>query len=143
MAVGRRAQAREVREPAEIVGLSRNDTGGVVVTGYRQCLEVGNTRAFEKGDLQYLNTHVAGVGSEHLPVHGIDGSVHDGFGSTRHAYRHKDGLIKRCCAVVHTRVGRVQAAEGGDHGLIFVNGLERALHHFRLVRRVGSEELRP
>ncbi len=55
--------------------------------------------------------------------------------------RHQGGLRHRRGAVVHGRVGDVEPHELADQALELVDGLQRALAHLRLVRRVGGVEL--
>lgn len=46
-------------------------------------------------------------------------------------------------AVVHARIGDVRSRQFRDHRLVFEDGLEQALAHLRLVRRVRGVEFGP
>ncbi len=52
-----------------------------------------------------------------------------------------DGFGGRGGAVIHRGIGHIHAGQQGHLGLELEQILQRALRHFRLVGRVGGEEL--
>ena len=56
------------------------------------------------------------------------------------AHRHERSFRHRRGAVVHRRVRHVHAGQARDHGLEFVDELQRALARLSLVGRVGAVE---
>ena len=58
-----------------------------------------------------------------------------------HGQGHAHSLHQRGGAVVEGGVGQIQARQFRHQGLELENGLQRALTHFRLIRRIRGDEL--
>ena len=82
-----------------------------------------------------------GVGAQHFAILRMHGARHQHAALAGDAHRHHGRFRHGGRAVVHGGVGHVHAGELADHGLEFEDGGERALRDFRLVGRVGGEEL--
>ena len=54
---------------------------------------------------------------------------------------HQQGFSRGRRAVIHTGVADVHARQLADHCLIFKNGLQQSLTHFRLIRRIRRQKL--
>ena len=54
------------------------------------------------------------------------------------AHRHQHRLGKSCRPVIQACIGDIHAGQRGDHGLIFVQQLQRALARLGLVRGIGG-----
>ena len=90
------------------------------------------------------NVHALGVG-DGLGGGGIvrvQAAGQDGLLAARYALGHHHGLGAGGGAVVHRRIGHIEAGEGGHLGLELEQHLQCTLGDFRLIRRVAGQEFR-
>ena len=87
------------------------------------------------------NRRPLAVRRDHAPGERIHATRHDDLRPSGRRVRHQRGFGQRRGAVVDRRVRDVHAGQFRDHRLVFVDGPERPLAGFGLVRRVGGEEL--
>ncbi len=134
----------DVFNHAEEIGRLHEHAGGLVGDGL---VERGEVEASVVGVADLLGGVTGGglamlrIGAHHFAVFGMDGAGDDHAVAAGDAHGHHGGLGAGGGAVVHRRVGDVHAGELADHGLELEDGLQRALRDFRLVGRVGGEEL--
>ena len=95
----------------------------------------------EERDLGDRHALVPGVADQHFAVLRVHAARHHRSVPSGHARRHHHRLGRGGRAVVHGGVRHLHAGQLADHGLKFEDGLQGALRHLRLVRRVGGEEL--
>ena len=122
------------------VGMLDDDAGRVVGQGGRQ--PVGIQRTVRAGNRLHPDAGPVGVRTDCFDVMGVQAARQDHAIAPRRRAGQHGRLRRRGCAVVQGGVGHVQARQFADHRLELVNTLERALAHFRLVGRVGSQEFR-
>ncbi len=127
--------AQEVRVLDDDAGGVFVDQGGQVV----QIVEAGQVVAHE------VQGEALGVGAHDLAIFGVDRGGHDHPAAlvAAEVEGHDHGLGGAGGPVIVAGVAHFHAAEVGDHGLIFVDGLQRALGHFGLIGGVGRVEFAP
>ena len=122
------------------IGMLDDHAGRVVRQSRRQ--QVGIQRAVRAGQRLHLDARSVGVGMHRLYVMGVHASCEYHTVAPRGRPGQHGRFRRRRSAVVHGGVCHLQARQFADHRLELVDALERALAHFRLVRRVGGQEFR-
>ena len=130
-------------QQAERVGLldvDRTRTGGFRHRSrvQRAVLEVAELAQFDASALRVVVNHGPAVGRNEFGH--VDHTFLGGLAAV-HANRTGDGFGRCRGAVVDGEVGHGETDQFADEALEFPHGLEHALAHFSLVRRVGGQEL--
>ena len=130
-------QFREVGDIAEQVRILHDHAGGLAVDPGRQVLAAGRRRG---AGLQ-LEALEARERRRRVAVMRVEIAGDEGLRAPRHAVGHRHRLGRRGRAVIHGGVGDFHAGQQAHLGLELEQVLQRALGDFRLVGRVGGEEL--
>ena len=126
-----------VGDIAEQVRILDDDAGGLLVDARRQVLAAGgHGRAGLQREALEARERRRGVAVMRVEIAGDHRLRAPGD-----AVRHRHGLGRGRGAVIHGGVGHLHAGQQADLGLELEQVLQRALGDFRLVGRVGGEEL--
>ncbi len=133
-----RREIREIVQVAEEVRRLHHDARHGLVDRRRNILDARRRRR-KRHDLvaRHPGNGLDGLAIVRMQVAGENGLV-----ATRLPVRHQHGLRRRRRAVVHGGVGDLHAGQHRDLRLELVEILQRALRDFRLIGRVGGQELR-
>ncbi len=133
-------QIAEIVDGAEKVRILHDHGGHTVVQRRRHRRPVGHVvgRNRQFGQLQ---AEVARIPAHDQAVDRVDAPGQHDRVAPGGAHRRQQRLGQRRPAVVHRRVGGIQARQAADHRLILENSLQGSLGHLGLVGRVGGEEL--
>jgi hypothetical protein len=136
--VRRRREVRRRLQIPEEVGLLEDDPGRVSGSLGE---DARIRRAARVRHLDHLETESRRVRLDDLPHLWVRRLGDDDLCSARRVLRHVAGVGRHGRPVVAGCVGDVHAGQLADRGLVLVDGLQDALTHLRLVRRVGGQEL--
>ncbi len=133
-------QWRQIGDPAEDVGILHDHRARLAVDPGDQALDIGlgaelGRRQFERvaGELGHRLAH--------RDIMRVDARRQDRLRPAGDPPRHADRFPACGRAIVHRRIGDFTAKQPRDLRLEFEQHLQRALRDFRLVRRVGGQEL--
>ena len=137
--MGGGGDAAVILHAAEEIRVLDDDAGGLVGQGLGEFIEVG-IGALPRGDFDPFDVEVDAVGVDHAPEDRGDGAGDHHLAAAGDLDGHHHGFEQGGAAVVEAGVGNIHSGEAADGGLVFVDGLERALRGFGLIRGVGGEE---
>ncbi len=141
MAVRDLGRAPHIFDDAEEIGRLNDDGRGLIAD---LPFEIGKVETAALARVLYFNNRHAlmlGVGGEHFAILGMHGARDQYAVPAGQPHGHHGGFGNRGRTVVHRRVGGFHARELAEHGLKFEDRGEGALRDFRLVGRVGRQEL--
>ena len=137
--MARLGERREVAHPAEEFGVLHDDAGGLPVDPFDEPLGPVEIRfqAVEFGGKEFE------PGFRHLAVVGVEPAGHQHAPPPGDPERHVDRLQAGGGAVIHRRIGDIEAGDQRDLGLELEQRLQGSLRYLRLVGRIRGEELAP
>ena len=112
--------------------------GHIVAKHLTQGVGVGS--AVLHGHNAHFVTCAVAVGADGIDRVGMGGGGHQRYTALT-VTAHGGGLCGGGSAVIDGGVGHIHARQLTDHGLILKDGLQHTLAHFRLIGRIGGEEL--
>ena len=122
---------------AEEIRVLHHHAGGLGIDQAREIFLAGRIRLAD----HELELEESGMGLADFAVVGMQIAGDDGAVPAGDAVGHHDRLGGRRGAVIHGGVGDLHAGDEADLGLEFEEILQRALRDFRLIGRVGGQEL--
>ncbi len=130
---------RHVLQAAKEVGVLHDQASGLSSESRSQRRRiqaaVGPPLHLVDGEVESLE-----IGPQNLSIGGVDRLGNHDPAAAGDPSGHEGSLCHSGTALVHRSVGYVHAGEPRDHGLVLVDGSQRALARLRLVGRVGGVE---